>query len=74
MTNLVGMAEHSGLQKELEAKLQSKLDQTGDQFLPMEQYLEKWGYTVDEIGCIGYFVGKLPDNFKVQSPARKPKK
>jgi len=74
MTNLVGMAEHAGLQKELEAKLQSKLDQTGDQFLPKEQYLGKWGYSVDKIGCIGYFVGKMPDNFKVQSPAQKRKK
>jgi arylsulfatase A-like enzyme len=74
MTNLVGMAEHAGLQKELEAKLQSKLDQTGDHFLPKEQYLGKWGYSVDKSGCIVTFFGKMPDTFKVQSPAHKPKK
>jgi arylsulfatase A-like enzyme len=78
MKNLLDDAEYAGLQKKLEDKLQSKLKQTGDQFLPKQHYLEEWGYTVDEGGCIPYFFqhykhGKKPDNFKVQSPANKPK-
>jgi arylsulfatase A-like enzyme len=73
MKNLVGMAKHAGLQKKLEHKLQSKLQQTGDQFLPRQHYLEEWGYGVNERGNIPYFFGKKPDNFKVQSPANKPK-
>jgi arylsulfatase A-like enzyme len=68
MKNLVGIAEHADLQKELERKLQAKLKQTGDEFLPMKQYLKAWGYTVDRKGCIPY-----RGNFKVQSPRNRPK-
>jgi arylsulfatase A-like enzyme len=39
MKNLLDEAEYAGLQKKLEDKLQSKLQQTGDQFLPKEHYL-----------------------------------
>jgi arylsulfatase A-like enzyme len=73
MKNLVGMAEYARLQKKLEDKLQSKLKQTSDKFLPKEHYLQEWAYSVNDRGCIGYFFGKKPDNFKVQSPANKPK-
>jgi len=74
MKNLVGIAEHAELQKELDARLQSKLRQTGDQFLSKEHYLKEWGYSVNEQGAIGYFSGKEPDNFKVQGPVKKPKR
>jgi len=74
MKNLVGMAEHAGLQNKLEDKLQSKLKQTGDEFHSKEHYLEEWGYTVGRNGAVPYFIGKKPDNFKVQSPINKPKK
>jgi hypothetical protein len=74
MNNLLGVAEHTGLQKKLEDELQSKLQQTGDEFLPKEHYLEEWGYTVDRDGAIPYFFeNKKPDDFKVQSPMHKPK-
>jgi arylsulfatase A-like enzyme len=73
MKNLVGMAEHARLQNKLEDALQSKLQQTGDQFLPKEHYLEEWGYSLNERGIIGTFYGKKPDDFKVRSPANKPK-
>ena len=75
MKNLVGVAEHAGLQKKLEGMLQSKLRQTGDKFHPKQHYLEEWGYKVNRNGAIPYFFqGKKPDNFKVQSPMNKPKK
>jgi hypothetical protein len=75
MKNLVGVANHAGLQKKLEDKLQSKLQQTGDEFHPKQHYLEEWGYKVDRSGAIPYFFqGKKPENFKVQSPMNKRKK
>jgi len=74
MKNLVDTVEHAGLQKELEDKLQSKLQQTGDKFHPKEHYLEEWDYKVGRNGAIPYFSGKKPEGFKVQSPIHKPKK
>ena len=75
MKNLSGAAEHAGLQETLDDKLQSKLQQTGDEFHPKEHYLEEWGYTVGRNGAIPYFFeGQKPENFKVQSPMNKPKK
>jgi arylsulfatase A-like enzyme len=75
MRNMVGVAEHAGLERKLEDKLQSILQQTGDEFHPKEQYLEEWGYTVNNNGAIPYFFEKnMPANFKVQSPMNKPKK
>ena len=67
MKNLLDEAEFVGLQKKLEDKLQSKLQQTGDQFRPKEHYLEEWGYDVSKRGNIPYFYDKKTDNFKVQS-------
>ena len=62
----------------VQAKLQSKLKQTGDKLLPKQHYLEEWDYAVDSVGNIPYFYhgnkrGKKPKNFKVQSPMNKPK-
>ncbi|MCP4452196.1 MAG: sulfatase [Planctomycetes bacterium] len=73
MKNLLDEAEHAGLQKQLEAQLQSKLKQRGDQLQPKQHYLKEWGYTVDKWGNIPYYSGKTPDNIKVQSPANDPK-
>ncbi len=68
MKNLAGVAAHADLQKELESKLQAKLTGTGDQFLPKEQYLKAWGYTVNANGNIPY----SGEGRKVQSPAHRP--
>jgi hypothetical protein len=73
MKNLIDIDEHAALQKKLEAMLQAKLRQTGDEFHPKQHYLEEWAYTVGERGNIPYFKGKKPDNFKMQSPMNKPK-
>lgn len=78
MKNLIGDVDHVELQRQLEAKLQSKLEETGDKLLPKQHYLEAWGYSVDRGGNIPYFFfgynrGNKPDRFQVQSPANKPK-
>ena len=54
LENLCGRAEHAGLQAELDALLDRKLDQTGDKFLPAQAYLDQWGYPVDETGTVPY--------------------
>jgi len=74
MKNLVGVDDHTELQKKLEDMLQTKLQQTGDEFHPKEHYLEEWGYQVNRNGAIPYFFGDKPANFTVQSPMNRPKK
>lgn len=65
MENLVGLSAHADLQAEMDDMLQGKLKERGDQFLPKEAYLEKWGYEVsDKNGEIPYKAYET----KVQSP------
>ncbi len=52
MHNLVGDETHAELQAELNGLLDRKLRQRGEEFLPAEAYLERWGYEVDGKGCI----------------------
>ena len=52
--NLCNVAEHAALQKELDDLLNVKLKERGDEFLPGEKYLEKWGYKVDKNGTAPY--------------------
>ena len=54
MRNLVGDPAHAGLQKELDAELQRRLDAMGDAFLPGPEYIRRWGYPVDETGTVPY--------------------
>ena len=54
MNNLVGMAEFTTLQNDLESRLTARLKETGDEFLPGLDYIEKWGYPVDETGTVPY--------------------
>jgi hypothetical protein len=46
--NLVDHPELAGVQAELEARLQRMLDRTGDEFLPGDELLARWGYLVDQ--------------------------
>jgi hypothetical protein len=39
---------------ELEAVLARKLKASGDEFLPAEAYIRKWGYQVDPNGTVPY--------------------
>lgn len=54
LNNLIGTDEFIALQDDLEKKLASRLDETGDEFLPGIDYIEKWGYTMDETGTVPY--------------------
>src|SRR5262249_43999692 len=47
LKNLVDMPESASLQKKLDEILKRKLAEAHDQFLPAEEYIRKWGYTVD---------------------------
>ena len=54
LDNLCNWAEFHALQGRLDQMLNEKLAQTGDAFLPGEQYLKHWNYQVDETGTIPY--------------------
>lgn len=52
--NLVNQPAFARLQSELEATLTRKLKATGDQFLPGDAYIKKWGYPVTPGGTVPY--------------------
>ena len=54
LKNLVNRPEELSLQAALDAQLQRKLDERGDEFLPGKAYIEKWGYPLDETGTVPY--------------------
>jgi len=54
LTNLVGLPDSRKLQKQLDAKLNRKLAEAHDQFLPADEYIQKWGYQVGKDGTVPY--------------------
>ncbi len=54
LENLVNRAEVQDLQADLEALLQRKLADRGDEFLPGESYIQKWNYPLDRTGTVPY--------------------
>jgi arylsulfatase A-like enzyme len=52
--NLVGVVAQAKLQADLDAHLQRKLKAQGDEFLPGDAYVKKWGYQVNERGTVPY--------------------
>ena len=52
--NLIGRPGHAALQREMEGRLQAKLKQAHDEFLPAGEYIRRWGYTVDKTGTVPY--------------------
>ena len=52
--NLVNFPGYSALQTKLEDVLVRKLKSSGDEFLPAEAYIKKWGYAVDTNGTVPY--------------------
>jgi hypothetical protein len=54
MHNLVNQPGHKRLQRKLEAALARKLKNSGDEFLPAEGHIRKWGYSVDANGTVPY--------------------
>lgn len=54
LEDLVNRPEHAALQEELDAALSRKLRATGDDFLPGDEYVRRWGYITDEKGTVPY--------------------
>ena len=54
LNNLVDDPEYADLRRELDAWLQRRLDARGDEFLPGADYIQQWGYTVNESGTVPY--------------------
>ncbi|MBN1108137.1 MAG: sulfatase [Bacteroidales bacterium] len=54
MTNLVNDPSTSKIRKRLERDLSNLLVKTDDEFLNGEEYIKKWGYTIDETGTVPY--------------------
>lgn len=52
--NLVNQPGIAALQAKLEATLKSKLKTNGDEFLPADAYIQKWGYKVSTNGTVPY--------------------
>lgn len=52
MDNLVGRADAAEIQTSLEHLLQERLKAAKDEFLPAEQYIQKWGYKVNSTGTL----------------------
>ncbi len=50
--NLAGSPDSADLLATLETRLQQRLRETGDEFLPGAAYVERWGYTLDETGTV----------------------
>jgi arylsulfatase A-like enzyme len=54
LNNLVNNPEYEELQTELELVLQQELEKVGDAFMPRQYYIDKWNYTLNEMGHIPY--------------------
>ena len=54
LANLVNSPAQAPLQKRLDAWLKRKLASAHDEFLPADEYIRKWGYTVDANGTVPY--------------------
>ena len=52
--NLVNLPTVAAVQADLEAALTRKLKAQGDEFLPADAYIKKWGYKVDANGTAPY--------------------
>ena len=57
MNNLVNDPYYADLQKQMEQKLQKELRKVGDEFMPRQYYIDKWGYKLTEWGYIDYSEG-----------------
>ena len=59
-TNLVGAPAAAGIRARMEDALRMELRRIGDDFLPRQSYIERWGYRVDAGGAISYEPGAPP--------------
>ncbi len=68
MNNLVGQAEYMHLQEELDRKLNTKLQEIGDNFEPRDYYLDKWNLKLDPANNAINYRDFLKGEGVVQSP------
>ena len=54
LSNLAGDAEHRDLETRLSTTLDRLLSERGDELLPAQTYIDRYGYTVDAKGAIPY--------------------
>jgi len=54
MKNLCNGADAASVQAHLDGLLNRILDDVGDEFLPGDEYVRRWGYVVDEHGTVPY--------------------
>ncbi|MHB8865302.1 MAG: sulfatase family protein [Pirellulaceae bacterium] len=54
LENIVNQPASRDVQAELDALLQQKLRAAGDEFLPGPDYIQRWGYVVDDTGTASY--------------------
>lgn len=54
LRNLADSPEHESLRTELDALLQRELDAIGDDFRPGLEYIERWGYPLDDSGTVPF--------------------
>jgi arylsulfatase A-like enzyme len=54
LRNLVDDPASAALRAELDARLATRLEETGDRFLPGMEYIRQWGYTVDAEGTVPF--------------------
>jgi len=66
MDNLADKPECAALVNELDGRLQAELKRAGDDFRPPRQYIEAWGYDVQDGRSVPYTPGA-----KMQSPRLK---
>ena len=52
--NLVDDPASRALRNQLDERLDTMLEQRGDEFLHGDEYIRQWGYTVDESGTVPY--------------------
>jgi hypothetical protein len=54
LNNRCGEARHRVIQQQLDAQLLAMLRERGDEFLPGEVYMRRWGYPYDDTGAVPY--------------------
>ena len=54
LNNLINQPAYADLQADLDTQLQRKLERLGDKFLPGTDYIQQWGYPLDETGTVPY--------------------
>lgn len=63
MNNLIDKPGYEKVQKKLDSILQKELEKIGDEFMPREYYIDKWGYKLNKWGHIDY-----TGDFEFQGP------